>query len=72
MNKNLFLCPHCKTPCSTSGINCPQCQRQVRNPPTAKARQNTSRFPLLRIILVAVISAVFAVVILMTVFTGKI
>jgi len=51
-------------------IICPECSRQVRNPPTAETGQKRSRIGWTVLFLVAVASVVFAVVIFMTVHRG--
>jgi hypothetical protein len=72
MKKHSFLCPHCKHVCLNTDINCPECSRQVRNPPSAGTRQKISPVSWVGLLLILSVIAVFAAVFFMSVYKGKI
>jgi hypothetical protein len=72
MKSKIFLCPHCKTDCSTGDIICPECGRIVRNPPTTETKQKLSPVSWFRFFLIAAVIAVFAFVIYLGVYRAGI
>ena len=64
--KNMFLCAHCKSECSTDDINCPACGRQVRNPPSPGTKKKVSPVSVLGLFLIAVLIVAIAVAIFIT------